>query len=324
MSPRAARTAPSSASSPRSVQRLLRLGAQALCLASLGPLAGEAHAAPPPLSQAEAADLFSNASAAFRKQQFVLAATLFELLHRSAPAAEAVFNAGLAWDAAGKPHKAADAFAHALVDAGELNADHRTEAGKRLAQHRGRFGWLLLQGEAQVAVDGAEPEPLPRTVHLDPGEHSLRVSWADGTSETRTVVVQAGAESSLRLVREARAAGPSAPGPKGFGAQHWAGIGLGGGGLLLGLVGIGTGVAALDARDRFYASGFVDANARGAADQLRATTTVLWAVGAASLVAGGFVYLTAPSPGPGAKPACAWLIPAVGPGFASLSLAGTF
>jgi hypothetical protein len=57
---------------------------------------------------------------------------------------------------------------------------------------------------------------------------------------------------------------------------------------------VGLGVAALDARDRFVASGQRDAGARADADTLRTVTNVAWAGAGAFLVAGVTLLATAP------------------------------
>jgi hypothetical protein len=266
-----------------------------------GPLRGSVEPTPGKGDVVVAAETFRAGEAAYQRGDFEAAAHSFEVSHRLAPHPFALFNSGLAWQAAGKPERAADAFATAL-ELGGLNEMQTADAEQRLAELRKNLGWARIDAPADASltfghVTGAK---APTRVHLTPGEHELAVSYPDGHSEQVAVHVQAGEQTDVRV--EARPAKPPAKAPAPIASPSpaappdggalvvggWVGVGLA---VLAGGAAIGMGVAALKGRDDFEASGNTDASAHDRAATLRITTNVAWGVAGAAAVAGTIMLI---------------------------------
>jgi tetratricopeptide (TPR) repeat protein len=244
-----------------------------------------------------AAETFRAGEAAYARGDYEPAARAFEVSNRLSPHPSALYNAGLAWEAAAKPERAADAFAaaiatHALTDAQAKDAEQRMAV---LAERVGRVRIEAPTG-ATVSLAHADRVATPVSVHVTPGKHSAELQFADGHSETRDVEVTAGAVATLRF--EAREPPPVAPpaddppvtttGSDGLAIAGWI---LAGSGLAAGAAAIGVGVAALNARDTFEASGNTDADAHDEAATLRTVTNALWFGGAALAIAGTIMLI---------------------------------
>jgi len=264
---------------------------------------------------AVAAETFRAGETAYERGDFEAAARSFEVSHRLAPHAVAIFNAGLAWEAAKKLERAADAFNLAL-SLGGLDETRQADAKTHLDALSSQLGRALLAAPEGTLIwlAHAERASTPLTVYLAPGEHPLKVLFADGSSKNTTVQVEAGKEVSLQL--SAPAPEPEAA-PRPAEAQPNTDIDapvgdgtaliVGGAvtlsiGVLAGVAAIGMGVAALDARDEFEASGNTDANAHDQADTLRTATNVTW-VAAGLLAATGAVLLIVAPKGAASTPA---------------------
>lgn len=297
------------------------------CALSLA--ASSAHGADPKT----ASESFRMGAASFAKREFRAAAVFFETAHRLAPAAAALYNAGLAWDEAREPARAADALEGAFVAPGELDDKQRADALARLARLRKTLGKLVVTGraDARFRVAHVEGRAPPSKVFLSPGSHEVVMELA-GVTTRKTVTVEAGREATLEIEASAPSPGvvtppidkPTAPGqpaqpdkPKpseagapprdaerGSGPSAQAGVGVGFGVLALAAAGaaVGLGVGALDARDRFVSSGNTDAGARSDADTLRTVTNVAWAGAGAFLITGVVLLATAPWGGKARKP----------------------
>jgi hypothetical protein len=252
---------------------------------------------------AVAAETFRAGEAAYERGDFEAAARSFEVSHRLAPHAVAIFNAGLAWEAAEKLERAADAFNLAL-SLGGLDETRQADAKTHLDALSSKLGRALLAAPEGTLIwlAHAERASTPITVYLTPGEHPLKVLFADGSSDNTTVQIEAGKEVSLQLSAPApkpkATPGPVEPKPDtsvDAPASDGTALIVGGAvtlsiGVLAGVAAIGMGVAALDARDEFEASGNTDANAHDQADTLRTATNVTW-VAAGLLAATGAVLL---------------------------------
>lgn len=250
-----------------------------------------------------AAETFRAGTAAYERGDFETAARSFEVSHRLAPHPFALYNAGLAWQAATKLERAADALAAAL-GLGGLTEGQRLDAQARLADLRGSLGWVEIEApaDALVSIGHAERVAAPARVHLPAGDHNLEVRWGDGRTETRRVTVQIGKASAVvlapRRVEPAPAAVPvvgpeqgpppaSGSGNVGLVVGGWITLGVG---VAAGAAAIGMGTAALKARDDFEASANTDAGAHDRAATLRTATNVAWA-GAGVLALGGVLML---------------------------------
>jgi hypothetical protein len=278
-------------------------------------LAGTAHAQG---DRDVAAEAFRAGESAYARRDYVTAARSFEAAHRLAPHPFASYNAGLAWQAAKDLPRAADAFAVALATEG-LEPAQRADADKRLATLRRSLGRLLVTGAAgtTVSLAHAQQRPTPTEIHLPPGSYVLEVVTSDGAATKRDVRLVAGAAVDVDIPAPAPpivAPPPPPPPPDGGGPSGHVVAGIL---VLVGAAGaagaaVGTGVAALDARDAFDASFHLDAGARDRAATLRTAANVCWAAAGALAVTGVVVIATAPDWG-GASVA-------VGPGSASVAL----
>lgn len=249
---------------------------------------------------ATATETFRTAMAAFARKDYRAAALAFELSNKLVPAGAATYNAGLAWAAAGEKARAADDFAEALArPAAELSDAERADAKKQLDALELGLGRARVDVPgAVVSVSHAERRPSPTVVHLPPGEHEISLEVVGKEPIRRKVTITAGAEVRVD-------AGDAPPPPRerqpgepdgrfAFGAQHAAGLALGGAALVGGAIAIGAGVGALDARDAFFASGLTDVGAHDRADALRAVANVAWAAAGVCLVTGVVLFATAP------------------------------
>lgn len=271
--------------------------------------------APPALAEDKkgAAESFRTGAAAYAKKDYRAAALSFEMAHKLSPAAAALYNAGIAWDDAKEPARAADALEAAFLAPGELDDKQRADSLARLARLRKGLGRLSVTGEGALrfSVEHAERRAPPAKVFLPPGEHVVLVE-VGASAGKRSVTITAGKETALELSgaeapkpapgpspSDPPAAPPPAERPKadeGGGLSAQAGVGIAFGALALGggAAAIGLGVAALGARDEFVASGNADAAAHDRADALRLGTNVAWAAAGAMAITSAVLLATAP------------------------------
>ena len=212
-----------------------------------------------------------------------------------------MFNAGLAWQGARQPERAADAF-HKAITLGGLGEDQLADATARLAELRQALGAVDIEGPEGTTVlvghvDGAKPSVL---VHLSPGEHEVLVRHPDGTEHREKVTITAGATATLVVTPPAPKPIPTTDkpdpvpitpadeGPSALFIGGWVAVGIG---VAAGGTAIGLGVAALSAKDDFEASGNTDADARSQAATLRTVTNVMWGVAGAGVVTGTILLI---------------------------------
>jgi hypothetical protein len=257
---------------------------------------------------AAAQEIFRAGSAAYERGELRAAALAFEAAHREAPHAAALYNAGIAWEAARENGRAADAY-EAGLGLGGLEAGQERDARAHLAALEQVLARVEVRAPsgALVSLAHAERRAAPVAVHVQAGAHEVRVSLVDGRVRSRAVRVVAGERAVVAIEAPSAsgppalipsAATPSAPPPAPAPPDEaslplrpigWAALG---GGLLLGGAAVALGVAALDQRDAYDASGHRDADARDAAAGLRTWTNVAW-VGAGVLALSGVVLLLA-------------------------------
>lgn len=165
---------------------------------ALGTAAGQPARAQDATEQA--ARTFRTGAGAYARGDFAAAARAFEAAYRMAPRGAAVYNAGLAWEGAGDPAHAADDYA-ATVGALDARPEQRADASSRLRALEARLSRLVVTGppDAHVSVDGAPDAPLPIGVHLAPGRHALRATYANGRGESRAFEADAGGEVEVRV-----------------------------------------------------------------------------------------------------------------------------
>ncbi|HEY0706687.1 MAG TPA: tetratricopeptide repeat protein [Polyangia bacterium] len=282
-----------------------------------------AHAQP----DSQASEFFRAGEAAYVRGDFPAAARAFEEAHRRAPHAATLYNAGLAWQWANQSARAADDYEAALRMDG-LNPQQKRDASERLAALEKRLGHIRVLASPRagvVSVGHVERAPAPLTVHALPGRHEVRLIRPGGEIELTAVTVIEGATEEVTftapsLPATSVVAGASAEGPAMSSARPWAWIALGTSVAALGSGAIYTGVAALDARDKYNASARTDLGAYDRATTLRTLTNVLWA-GTALVAATGAFFMfsssgTDASAGPSGRVST---MLAVGPGGALLT-----
>jgi len=268
------------------------LGATAL-YAALG------WSSPASADPAAAERLFVQAGAAYKRGDFLVAAEAFEAAFREEPAGAALYNAGLAWQSAREPGRAADAYTRAL-EIGGLDPPEQADAQQRLSALDRKLGVIDVRGDpgTKVTVAHARGREVPTRIHVGPGEHELRVTTADGKARSETVRVTAGQPTRVELGTAKAPASPTSPGAADAAAESENGPGAlpivggvslaAGGGLAVAAIVLG--VKAVEARDEFDQSGQTDAELHDRAASLRTGANVCW-VGAGVLAAAGVVML---------------------------------
>ena len=254
-----------------------------------------AHAEVPP-SEAAAAELFRAGAAALGRRDYKAAARAFEEAHARAPRAQAMYNAGLAWAEAGEPERAADALATALLLSG-LREDHAAEATRRLKELESGLGVVHVDAhDARIDVAHVNGKAAPLEVHLPPGSHTVKVTFAGGASLARDVTLDPGKHVVLAFQEPPAAAPPRAPAltpPRSssfpYRTAGYVSFGIGAGaGIASGVLGALT-VSRRDAYDR---AGRVEENRALYDEAVRLRTfTNIALVAATVLVATGAVLL---------------------------------
>ena len=109
---------------------------------------------------AEARTQYQLGSQAFSAKKYSEAALHFESAASFRPHAVALYTAGLAWDNANKPERAADAYARAL-DVPGLDAKQTATAKERVAALEKTLGTLVVSGGegAKVQLDALTEAP---------------------------------------------------------------------------------------------------------------------------------------------------------------------
>ena len=270
--------------------------------------AGEEAAGDP---RAQARLKFLEARAAHERGEFEEAAALFEEAHRIAPNASVKFNAGIAWDRAGRLARAADAYETAL-QLGGLEESQATEASTRLAALKQVLGTVRIEEPvgAVVSVAHVDRATIPVRLHVEPGTYKLHIEGDESRSTDHELRVGAGEVATVRVTlpeaKPVRSAPPPRPRPApakpppvrdqpppSNAQATWGWVALGGAVVLSGAA-IFLGINALDARDEFENSGNIDRDAHDRAASLRTWTNVAWG---GALVTGGlglFLVLSSP------------------------------
>lgn len=284
------------------MRRMLARMARALGLAAaLAAIGAPALAQPSDDDVVVARETFRAGEAAYQRGDYETAANSFEVSHRLAPHPFTMFNAGLAWQGAQQPERAADAF-HKAITLGGLGDDQLADATERLGDLRRTLGVVEIAAPegASVVVGHLDRASPPVLVHLAPGEHEVVVLHADGSQARQRVTVAAGASVSVTFEPPAPKPVPTAVAPdpvpitppsEGSSAlfvSGWVAVGIG---VAAGGTAIGLGVAALSAKDDFEASGNTDPDARSKAATLRTVTNVMWGVAGAGVLTGTILLI---------------------------------
>jgi hypothetical protein len=156
-------------------------------------------------SAAEARSQYQKGTQAFQAKRYSEAALHFEAAAAFKANAVALFTAGLAWDNAARPERAADAYARAL-DVGGLEAKQNNVARDRVAALESTLGTLFVTAPEgwKVQLDTFTEVPTPARLHATPGTHALSVRAPGRPIERRDVTLEGGKTTPLDLRDEAK------------------------------------------------------------------------------------------------------------------------
>lgn len=182
-----------------------------LAVSSAPPALAQPEAGPETNTRAEAARLYNDARRAMTEERYSEAALGFEAASRLRPHAVALYTAAQAWELAGSPARAADAFALALATP-QLDAAQAERARQRLEALQRQLGVIQVLGEetTRVQLDDHSEFRIPVRLHAEAGEHLLLILRADGSVDRQTIEVKVG--DLLEIDAEVRQA-DSTPGP---------------------------------------------------------------------------------------------------------------
>jgi hypothetical protein len=181
-----------------SVARLLLVLAVALLSTAHVPLAmADPAALSKPDAKAEASKHFRAGVAAYKENDFQLAAKEFEAAYALAPAPTALWNAADAREKAGEALRAATMFTRFLEIAPADDKD-RPETRARIAALTAKLGRLEISGAGAEEIK-VDDEPVDSSlVFVDPGDHVVTAT-VNGERVTRRVSVTAGSKARVLL-----------------------------------------------------------------------------------------------------------------------------
>ena len=165
-----------------------------------------AQDAAPADSGAEARSQYQQGMQAFQQKRYSEAALHFEAAAALRINAVTLYTAGLAWDNASRPERAADAYGRS-IDVGGLDPKQLTLAKDRVAQLEKTMGTLAVTGPDgwKVQLDTFTEVAVPARLHAAPGVHALSVRAPGKPIERRDVSLDAGKVASLELREEVKA-----------------------------------------------------------------------------------------------------------------------
>lgn len=142
---------------------------------------------------------FAEGMKAFDAGEFLRAAEAFEAAYAKKPHPSPLWNAARAWQRAGEPARAANAYAHFLRESPP--SKDRTTAAKELERLGLKLGVFDVHadGAREITVDGLRTADAK--VYVTPGSHSLEASFATGTSRV-VDTVNAGDVRTVTLTSE--------------------------------------------------------------------------------------------------------------------------
>jgi hypothetical protein len=168
-----------------------------------------AHAAPLRAEETQVADSAAEArqqyqlgTQAFQQKRYSEAALHFEAAAAFRAHAVALYTAGLAWDLASQPERAADAYVRAL-DVPGLDAKQTATAKERIAQLEKTLGTLDVTvsglSGVKVQLDTLTEVPAPARLHGAAGVRTLSIRVPERPVERREVTLEAGKVTPLEL-----------------------------------------------------------------------------------------------------------------------------
>lgn len=167
---------------------------------ALGSASGTARAQD---DSGEARSQYQQGTQAFQQKRYSEAALHFEAAAALRPNSVTLYTAGLAWDNASRPERAADAYARAL-DVGGLDTKQAGLARDRVAQLEKTLGTLAVTAPDgwKVQLDTFTEVVVPARLHGSPGVHALSIRAPGRPIERRDVSLDAGKITNLDLKDE--------------------------------------------------------------------------------------------------------------------------
>ena len=284
------------------------LGTILMCSAQPAFAQDTAPITPPPTADTatEARSQYQQGTQSFKDKHYEEAALHFEAAASFRSNAVALYTAGLAWDLANKPERAADAYARAL-SVGGLDPKQTNLAKDRVAQLEKMLGTATVTAPDgwRVQLDTFTEVATPARIHGTAGVHSLSVRSPKGI-ERRDLTLEGGKVSALELKDapkiEPKIEKPPPPPPtpaalpprlqESFWTTRRAiGVGVAGVGFMSVVSGIILGLEANSARDA-YNAGPTQAS-YDHAGSLQTWTNITFIAGAV-LLAGGVALVVIP------------------------------
>lgn len=243
---------------------------------------------------------------AYKSKRYVEAALHFEAAAALRPHPAPLYTAGLAWDFAAKPERAADAYSRCLALEG-LDPKQDVLARERIEKLEKMLGTLSVKSPPgwKVQLDSNTETGTPARLHGAAGVHSLTYKIPGKGIEKQDVSLEVGKVTELELKEkpdeapkqvEAPPPPPPPPAPPPAPRSFWTlrrSIGVGVAGVGVAAVGAGAifGVQALSARDA-YDAGPTRASFDHASGMQTWTNVML--ISGAVLVAGGIALVVYP------------------------------
>lgn len=157
---------------------------------------------------------YQQGTQAFQQKRYKEAALHFEAAAAYRTSAVALYTAGLAWDLASAPERAADAYGRAL-EVGGLDPKQGGLAKDRVAQLEKTLGTVAVTAPEgwRVQLDTFTEVPTPARLHGAPGVHGLSVRPPGKPIERRDVSLDAGKIVTLELKDEPKIVAKVEPEP---------------------------------------------------------------------------------------------------------------
>lgn len=157
---------------------------------------------------------YQQGTQAFQQKRYKEAALHFEAAASYRTSAVALYTAGLAWDLASAPERAADAYGRAL-EVGGLDPKQGGLAKDRVAQLEKTLGTVSVTAPEgwRVQLDTFTEVPTPARLHGAPGVHGLSVRPPGKPIERRDVSLDAGKVVTLELKEEPKVVAKVEPEP---------------------------------------------------------------------------------------------------------------
>jgi len=204
---------------PGVMKRPARIGSRLavagfLAAMSLMPVVARAQDAAPADAAVEARQQYQQGTQAFQQKRYQEAALHFEAAASFRTSSVALYTAGLAWDLASRPERAADAYGRAL-EVGGLDPKQQGLAKDRVAQLETTLGTLAVTAPDgwRVQLDTFTEVPTPARLHAGAGVHGLSVRAPGKPIERRDVTLQTGKLVSIELKDEPRIVSKVEPEP---------------------------------------------------------------------------------------------------------------